>query len=172
MTAAPPLATISVGVLVERSKGLTQWTDFYWRPVGVLAGVPSTPPWTKLSDDGERAQFYAGTAEIELHRTETTNYRDNLASGQPSLWVALRPAEGQDPPYTLLTVTADPAEGEGLTEAGSDLIEAVPMPPAVAAVIAQFIAEHHVERVFVKRKRDRANPEALGRRGRSREDAS
>jgi len=169
MTAAPPLATIAVGVLVERSKGITPWTDYLWRPVGVLPGVPETPPWSRLGDDGERVQFYAGTAEVELHRTETTNYRDNLASGRPSLWVALRPAEGQDPPYTLLAVTADPAEGEGLTEAGNDLVEAVPMPPAIQQAIAEFVAEHHVERVFVKRKRDRANPDVLGRRGR-RED--
>lgn len=170
MTAAPPLATIEVGVLVERSKGVTPWTDYLWRPVGVLAGVPATPPWTRLGGGDERAQFYAGTAAIELHRTETTNYRDNLASGRPSLWVALRPDEGHDPPYILMAVTADPAEGEGWTEAGNDLVEAVPMPPALQDTIAAFIAEHHVERVFVKRKRDRANPEALGRRGPSRED--
>lgn len=167
MSAAPPLATIAVGVLVERSKGMDQWTDYFWRPVGVLSGVPETPPWTKISDDGNRAQFYAGAAEVELHRTETTNYRENLASGKPLLWVALRPAEGQDPPYTLLTVTADPGEGEGLTEAGHDLIEPVPMPPAIQETIAQFIAEHHVERVFFKRQRDRANPQALARRSQS-----
>ena len=32
-------------------------------------------------------------------------------------------------------------------------------------MVEAFIAEHHVERPFVKRKRDRANPDALGRRG-------
>ena len=45
----------------------------------MLAGEPDTPPWTKLSDDGERATFYAGAPTIELYRTETGNYRDNLA---------------------------------------------------------------------------------------------
>jgi hypothetical protein len=30
--------------------------------------------------------------------------------------------------------------------------------------IAAFVAEHHVEQVFSKRKRDRIDPEALGRR--------
>jgi hypothetical protein len=166
MSVAPPLATIPVGVLVERSTGISQWTDYTWRPVSVLTGVPATPAWTKLSDDGARARFYAGVADIDLHRTETTNYRDNLASGSPSLWVVLRPVEGRDPPYTLLAVTADPAEGEAMTEAGNDLVEFVPMPDSVQQAIAQFVAEHHVERVFEKRKRDRANPEALGRRSR------
>jgi hypothetical protein len=166
VSAAPPLATISVGVVVERTNASSQWVDFLWRPTAVLTGVPTTPAWTKLSDDGERASFYAGAADIELYRTETTYYRDNLATGAPLLWVALRQRDG-DPPYELLTVTADPAEGEGLTEAGNDLIETVPMPPAIQDAIAQFIAEHHVERAFVKRKRDRADPEALARRERS-----
>ncbi len=40
------------------------------------------------------------------------------------------------------------------------------MPPSVAEVIASFVAEHHVERAFFKRKRDRSDPEALARRGR------
>jgi hypothetical protein len=31
--------------------------------------------------------------------------------------------------------------------------------------IAAFVGEHHVEQVFEKRRRDRADPEALGRRG-------
>jgi hypothetical protein len=160
----PPLASIAVGVVVERTKGISQWTEFLWRPASVLTGVPSAAAWTKLSGDSERASFYAGAADIELHRTETTNYRDNLASGTPSLWVALRQTDA-DPPYELLTVTADPAEGEALTEAGNDLVEPVPMPLAVQEAVAQFVAENHVERVFFKRKRDRANPEALARRG-------
>jgi Protein of unknown function (DUF3305) len=69
-----------------------------------------------------------------------------------------------DPPYALFMVTADPAEGEGMTEAGNDLVEAVPMPALIQEAIADFVAEHHVERTFVKRKRDRADPDVLARR--------
>jgi Protein of unknown function (DUF3305) len=164
MSAVPPLASIPVGVVVERSKSSSQWADFYWRPAGVLAGAPETPPWTKLSDDGERATFYAGSTEIELYRTETANYRDNLRLETPLLWVILRPAEA-DPPYELAAVTADPAEGEAMTEAGANLVDTVAMPKPVQEAVAAFVAEHHVEEVFVKRKRDRANPEAMARRG-------
>ena len=162
MSAASPLAKIPVGVLVERTKGTSQWVDYLWRPVAVLAGVPETPVWTQLSDDGARARFYAGAAEIELYRSETGNYRDNLATGEPSLWVVLSHTEG-DPPLTLFMVTADPAEGEGMTEAGNDLVEMVPMPPAIQDAIARFVAEHHVEREFTKRQRDRAGPEPPAR---------
>jgi uncharacterized protein DUF3305 len=63
-----------------------------------------------------------------------------------------------------VAVTADPAEGESFTQVGDDLVEAIPMPPAVQAIVEAFVAEHHVERPFVKRKRDRADPEALARR--------
>src|SRR5207248_409947 len=83
-------------------------------------------------------------------------------SGAPGLWVVLRPT-GREPPFELKTVTADPTEGEGFTEAGTDLVEQVPMPEPIRQVIAAFIAEHPVEHSFAKRERDRADPEALGR---------
>lgn len=163
MSIAPPLATIPVGVVVERTKGASAWVDYLWRPSAVLAGVPDTPVWSKLTDDGERATFYAGAADIELHRTETANYRDNLATGEPLLWVVLRKTDSE-PPYTVFTVLADPAEGEAMTEAGNDLVETVAMPEAVRDALAAFVEAHHVERDFVKRKRDRANKEALAKR--------
>jgi hypothetical protein len=150
--------------VVERSKSSSPWVDFHWRPVSVLAGVPDTPAWTKLAEDAERTTFYAGATSIELYRTETAHYRDNLQTEAPLLWVILRPAEA-DPPYELMTVTADPAEGEGMTEAGSNIVETVPMPESVQEAIAAFVTEHHVERAFVKRKRDRANHDALARGG-------
>jgi hypothetical protein len=158
-----PLAAIAVGVIVERVKAVSQWIDYIWRPITVLAGQPDTAAWTQLAADDERATYYAGPATVELHRTETANYRSNLASGSPALWVVLR-GTGAEPPCALYLVTADPAEGEAMTEAGSNIVEPVPMPDIVRDAIAAFVAEHHVEEVFVKRKRDRANPESLGRR--------
>ena len=159
-----PLLRIPVGVVVERRKAASAWVDFLWRPVAVLAGLPDAAPWTPLAADGEAATFYAGPAEIELYRTETDNYRRNLASGAPSVWVALQPTGGE-PPYEIAAVTADPAEGEGLTEPGQGIIEAVAMPDRVRDAIASFVADHHVEQIFEKRTRDRADPEALARRG-------
>jgi hypothetical protein len=163
MKVAPPLETIPVGVVVERTKGTSAWVDYLWRASAVLAGVPDTPLWSKLSDDGERATFYAGAATIELHRTETTNYRANLATGTPLLWVVLRKTDSE-PPYKVFAVLADPAEGEAMTEAGNDLVETVAMPEPVQEALGRFIEAHHVEREFVKRKRDRANKEALAKR--------
>lgn len=167
---ATALVSIPVGVVVERHKAASPWLDFVWRPVSILTGVPSAEPWTPLGPVGDTTSFYAGTATIALHRTETANYLGNLGSGAPALWVVLRPTDAQ-PPYALVAVTADPAEGEAYTEAGNDLVETVPMPAEILDAIEIFIAEHHVERPFFKRQRDRAEPHASRRRG-SREDES
>jgi hypothetical protein len=149
------LARITVGVVVERRKARSMWADFLWRPISVFVGSPSAAPWTPLDTELETTLFYAGQAIIELHRTETTSYRDNLSSGAPALWVALHPAaSGQ--PYEILAVTADQAEGEAFTDAGSYLVDTVPMPSEVVETIVQFLAEHHVERPFVKRRRQPA----------------
>jgi hypothetical protein len=163
---ATALARIAVSVVAERRKAKSRWLDVLWRPVAVLAGNPSAAPWTPISGEAETTLFYAGDAVIELHRTETANYRSNLASGAPALWVVLRPS-ASDPPYEILAVTADPAEGEAFTDAGNDLVEAVPMPAPIAETLGAFVAEHHVERPFVKRRRERAEPQA--RRGDGRE---
>jgi hypothetical protein len=157
-----PHKTIAVGIVVERTKGSGPWTDFLWRPLNALAGVPETPAWTKLSDEGERTTLYAGAANIELYRSEAGNYRENLIVEQPLLWVALRPTQA-DPPYTLAGVTADPAEGEAWASLDNDLVDTVAMPAAVETEVAAFVSEHYAEQTFRKRKRDRADPEALAR---------
>ena len=162
--AVTPLARIPVGVVVARHKAASQWIDYTWAPVAVLHGVPEAQPWTVLRNEGEATMFFAGSTDIELYRTETTYYRDNLASGSPGLWVVMSGTEG-DPPYQLVAVTADPAEGEGFTESAANLVEQVPMPESIQEIVAAFVAEHHVERQFFKRKRDRQNTESLARRG-------
>jgi len=165
MSSVTPLKCIEVGVVVERRKAKSAWIDYVWRPVTILPGRPAAAPWAVLADKPDWTTFYAGPAEIKLYRTETGQYRDNLASGAPSLWVALRPTGG-DPAYEAVAVTADPAEGESWTGGGSDLVDTVPMPATIRDAIEAFVAEHHIERVFARRVRDRSNPEALARRER------
>jgi hypothetical protein len=146
--------TVTVGVVLERRKPVSQWVDVLWVPVAVLPSAPGVADWTSLgvTDTGER--FYAGAFEMGLFRTDTTTYRENLASGDPRVWVAARLTGGK-PPVAVVGVTADPAEGESYTEAGDDIVENVPMAPDLAALLMDFVVEHHVERAFVKRKRRR-----------------
>lgn len=161
--AALPLLRIPIGVVVERQIAESPWIDFVWRGIGVLPDEPEMMPWTILREQEGTTFFYAGSAMVDLYRSETARYRDNLATGTPSLWIVLSPSEGAVP-YAISAVTADPAEGEAFTEAGANLVEAVPMPEVVRQTIEKFVSEHHVETEFVKRERRRPDPEALARR--------
>ena len=160
----PGTRRIPVAVLVERRPAATRWADWTWHAVEVLEAAPDLPPWTVLREAEGRTLFLAGHAEVTLHPTDTTNYRDNLTSAAPSVWVVLR--EGAAPSgLALHLVTVDAGEAHVYADAGNDLLEALPMPPGLRAATEAFVAEHHVERRFQKRRRDRADPEALGRRG-------
>jgi hypothetical protein len=160
-----PLARIPVGVVVERSKAASQWTDYTWQAVAVLPGVPEKSAWTVIREEPDRTTFYAGHAELLLHASDTSNYKDNLSTGQPKLWVVLRPT-GTQPPFGVVCVTADGSEGEGFTAAGDDVVDQVPMPEAIWSAVDAFIAAHHVDRPFHKRQRKPADLEAMGRRSR------
>ncbi|MYZ50256.1 DUF3305 domain-containing protein [Propylenella binzhouense] len=156
-------STFSVGIVVERRPLRSIWADHAWVPVAALPAPAAAEAWTLLSEEDGIARFYAGAADIALHHTETAHYRDNLLSGAPALWVVLQASEAA-PGVALFAVTADPTEGEGYTETGAEIVDPVPMPAAVQARVAAFVAEHHVERAFFKRKRDTADPEALALR--------
>jgi len=162
--AAAPLVRIPVGVVVERRKAASQWIDFTWHPVGVLPDEPDVAPWTPLREDGETKSFYAGSATVDLYRSETARYRENLLNGAPGVWVALSPSEGEHP-YVVAVVTVDPAEGEGYTETAAYIVEQVPMPEVVREAVERFVDEHYVGEAFVKRKQKPADPEALAQRG-------
>ena len=163
---------IEVGVIVERRVLASRWADHAWMPVAVLAGAPAAAPWTVLAETPEARRFYAGAWRLVFFASETSMYRDNLRSGRPSLWVSLRSA-ATPPGVVLRLVTADPSEAEALTEPGTDIIEPVAMPLEIQHSLGAFVEAHHIERPFVKRKRDRSDPEALAGRPpglRSRDD--
>jgi hypothetical protein len=159
------LLRIAVGVVVERRSADSPWIDLVWRGAGVLPDEPEMMPWTVIREEAGTTLFYAGSATVDLYRSETPRYRDNLATGAPSLWIVLAPCEGAWP-YAVSAVTADPAEAEAFTEAGANLVESVPMPEVLYQAIENFVAEHRFETEFFKRERRRADPEALARRHR------
>ncbi len=145
-----------VGVVLRRRSVDNPWIDHIWSPAAILESVPATAPWTMLSRQTDETLYYAGAASIELFSSDTANYRDNLAEGMPLVWVALRHQNG-GPELELTKLTADPTEGEAMFESGTDVIGTVPMPAEIAAWIAAFVDEFHVEQPFQKRKRDKAN---------------
>lgn len=153
----------AIGVVVERQRIDNPWVDARWRVIGLLPALPGRAPWSVLRQGPERTEFYAGAAEVALHPTEAENYRDNLAGSRPSLYVILRRCS-EEPGLRLLAATVDPGEVDAHSDAGDDLIEAVPLPADIAAWMQDFIARYLVERPFYKRQRDRPDPEAMARR--------
>jgi hypothetical protein len=154
-----------VAVVVERRAGSTPWAEHVWMPVAVLPGETAAAPWTVLREAAGLTAYIAGQTVVSFFSSETPNYKANLESGAPVLWVVLRPSAAP-PGMELVAVLADPGEAEALTTSGSDVIEPVPMPGQIREALEDFVAAHHVERGFHKRKRDRADPEALGVRRR------
>ena len=120
--------------MVERRKADSPWIDFVWRGVGVLPDEPEMKPWTVLREEDEATLYYAGGAAIDLYRSETSRYRENFATGSPSIWVVLSPSEGAWP-YAVAAVTADPAEGGAYRKRGANLVEAVPMPRSAGGML-------------------------------------
>lgn len=157
-----PQVSIPVAVLAERRPGVTIWQSHVWRAVAVLEEAPPVPAWTKLREENGRELYFAGVAEVTLHRTDTPNYKENLEAAEPLIWVVLR-----DTPdgMQIQAVTVDPGEAEIYTEGPSDLLEALPMPPGIRVILGSYVTEHHVEREFHTRKRDRQDMDSLGRKG-------
>jgi len=155
----------TVGVVVARRRLKGPWASHAWLPHAVLPAAPDLPAGAPLGTDTEEDRFYGGPATVTLNASATGHYRDNLTSARPSLWVALRPVGDE---VELAAVTADPYEGEALAESMGEIVEAVPMPAEIRGWVQAFFDAFHVERAFIKRQRDRADPDALGRRSSSR----
>jgi len=158
--------TRTVAVVVERRASRNRWQDHTWHVVDVLPGAPDVQPWTVLAEAPGLTRWLAGTAEVTIYPGETDNYKFNIESAEPAIFVVLRRTE-QEPGMRLLTVTVDPGESHAHADTGDDLVESLPMPAPLRAWLEAFVAEHHVQRARYKRKRDRADPEALGIRDRS-----
>jgi len=155
--------TIQVGIVVERRILASRWASHVWQPVAALPGAPVAPPWTVLVRGEAMTRYYAGAFPLRFFSSETGGYRSNLTSGRPALWIALHEDAGH-PGITVHSVTADPAEGEAMTEPEGSIVDVVPMPEEIRDRLAAFVAAHHVERPFAKRRRDRADPEVMARR--------
>ena len=161
----PGTVRIPLAVLVERRPGVTQWAEWSWRAVEVLEEAPELPPWTVLREAEGRTLFLAGQAEVELHPTDTTNYRDNLTAAAPSVWVVLRRGRRRRPAWCCTWSRSMPGRRMSTPMPATTCWRRCRCRPACARSTEAFVAEHHVERRFHKRRRDRADPEALARGG-------
>lgn len=148
-----------VGVVLERRRIDNPWQDYTWRPIEVVPGLPRVEAWRLLYETGDISRYLAGTLTIELFPGETEGYRRNLSQRAPVVFVILRRSEGIDAEQPKpFHATVCPYEAQEYLEGGDDIVEGVPMPPAVADWVEAYIAAHHRERVFEKRKRKPYDP--------------
>lgn len=158
-----PQHVLRLGVLAIRRPPVTRWGTGQLRPTAVLTPEPATPANTRLIEQDGVETWYLGGRDMVLWSGDTAHHRSNLHSGQPQVWVALR---GNDPARSeVVCLTADPYEGEGLVGDLDLVVEAVPMPETVRAAVAAFVAQHHVDIPFKKRKRSPTNPAEAEFRG-------
>jgi hypothetical protein len=156
-------AVMPVSVVIERRATENQWDDHLWRPVGVLPRADLERG--KLLAEGEGwTQYYGGVLDIELFRGETDGYRTNLSQDSPSVYVVLRrDADAEGLEFEPFMATVCPYEAMSYSEGNDDFVEGVPMPPEVMEWLREFVALHHVDRPFVKRKNRRHKDDDRGR---------
>ena len=144
---------VPVGVVLQRAPGATRWQKWSWRCRGVLPGAGEAH-WREMRREGDVTEYHAATVPLELHGAEAEAYLHELQAREPSVYVILRATPGE-PPLEVFRVTASPYEAQDYTDNGEDIVEKVPMPASLRAMVEDFVAEFHEEEEFIKRKRDR-----------------
>lgn len=162
MTNAPPSApreiSMPLGVVVTRRPGVTRWASQSWQPTAVLPGA-APADWKLLREDGETRDYHAATLPLTLHRADVEAYKVSLTMSPPSVFVVLRRDGRGVRDVSVHAVTASAFEAQDYQDGGEDVVEAVPMPPALIAWVSDFVGRHMKEEKFVKRRRDRIDIE-------------
>jgi hypothetical protein len=148
--------TISLGVTIAKQAVDSPWADHTWRAVSVFVGADPLTSWRLLERREGYEHYHVATVPLELHRKETPGYIANLTSGNPGLYVIIRPggatSESTDPVHIAL-VTASAHDVEAYGHLGEEVIGQVAFPEDVRALLEAFIDAHHQDEVFHKRQR-------------------
>lgn len=150
----PPLkAVLPVAVVVERRNSANPWLTETWRPVELVLEPPPGPAWVELRRGDGFEHYLVAAPDLELHRSDLSSYRYNLAGAEPLAFVVLRKDEAH--PMRVALVTAAPDEAQKWSESGEDVVEGLPMPAPLVTWVQRFCACHPADEPMKKRKRDR-----------------
>lgn len=140
---------------MRKAPGVTRWAKWSWKATAVLPGAADAD-WKVLRSDDGATEYHAATKELWLYVSDTEAYAHEFGTESPSIYIVLRPSklsgEGQ---LDVMHVTVSPYEAQDYCDSGEEIVEKVPMPPAVFAWVEAFIEQHHVEEPFVKRRRNK-----------------
>lgn len=162
------LETMRVGIVAQRRMLDGRWQQDSWRPLAVVPGG-GPDDWRLLWQEGGLARLHIGNLSLELHYRQSVEYRYNLESAAPMVFLALRRMPGE-PGVMPWFATVSAHEAEAYLDSGDDIVGGVPLPPAIAAWMQAFIEQHPVIAPFRKRRARRAEagdgePGAMQHRG-------
>lgn len=123
----------------------------------------ASPVWSLLSyfEPGEEVallpEAHLLRTQIELHHTELPAYVYNLECPEPSLFVVLRPDELDESTLPKIHLaTLSPYEAQDYLDSGEELVERLPLRPALEGWLRGFVDANYKEEAFKKRQRDKA----------------
>jgi len=146
--------SLPLGVVLRKSPGVTRWAKWVWKAVAVLPGA-GPANWHELRRDGDCVEYHAATVSLDLHRTDTEAYMTGLSTKVPSIYIVMRENPEALEGLEVTLATASPYDGQDYADNGDDIVELVPMPEALMAIVQDWIDLHHKEEKFVKRQRDK-----------------
>ncbi|HGG04810.1 MAG TPA: DUF3305 domain-containing protein [Aliiroseovarius sp.] len=149
--------SLPLGIVLRKTPGVTRWAKWCWKAVAVLPGA-GPAAFRELRREGDVVEYHAATVPLELWRTDTEAYLSELSTRSPSIYVIMRETDAADdgPPLEVVLATASPYDAQDYADNGEDIVELVPMPEALLALVRKFIDEHHHDEKFVKRKRNKS----------------
>jgi hypothetical protein len=148
--------TMPIGVVIRKAAGVTRWAAWTWRVVAVLPGAPPAA-WQVLRREGDTVEYHAATVPLELHHTQTEAYLQGLSAQVPSVYVVMRSTGStrvDAAPVQVVLATASPFEAQDYADTGEEIVEKVPMPGGLIALVRDFVEAHHEHEEFRKRRRD------------------
>jgi hypothetical protein len=145
---------LRVGVVLERRRIGHPWQEHAWHAAGVVPGAPDIAAPSLLQQGEGWTRHHMATLDVELFPRETEGYRFNLSQAQPAVYVLWRHAgEDIEEAPEVFHVTVCPYEAQDYLDSGDVVVEAVALPDLVAQWMRTYIARHHVDEPFEKRRR-------------------
>lgn len=148
--------SIPLGIVIRRTRGVTRWAQWSWKAVAVLPGA-GPADWRELRREDGMTDFHAATVDLVLYRTDTEAYLSGLSTREPSIYVVMRAATGQDAKQDIdvLLATVSPYDAQDYADSGEEIVEKVAMPEGLMDWVRTFISQHHEDEEFIKRRRDK-----------------
>ena len=126
-------------MIMERRALDNRWQSERWAPVEVVPDAGEGHAPRLLEEDSEHARWLHPGFAIELHRDEADGYYLNMTTATPYVFVNWRMVDDLAVPK-IVTVSYHEA---GRMMDGGELVDGVPLPPALFAWLDEFVRAHY-----------------------------